>query len=242
MTRFIPATRLSEPDSPLASAIMYRAERPDHRPGDGGQRSTGAQAPSGVAPQLVRDRLQRVARLHRVAAGGALVIEPVDRIVALVEIGVGQGCRTVAERPRWPRILMHRDAEDIVGVRGGAVVGDVADADAVEIVVQLAGIAGREAVALVALQDLARRIVDEEHPAVTEGGWLHQLRGVTVIPRFLALIPFYACDTSFLFIRITKKRKSIGMRISYDTNIILVGKDFHPFRENSETIPALFRT
>lgn len=80
-----PSMRPLDAPSPLASAILYRTERPDGHPGDDRQRRTGAQAPRGIAVEVLRDACQAVAAAHGVAAARRALVERVDRIVVLRE-------------------------------------------------------------------------------------------------------------------------------------------------------------
>ena len=139
------------------------------------------------SPQdLIGDRLQRIARRHRVLRRGVLIRQPVDRIVGLIEIGIrrrhvdvrfqdvadGAVIEGAGVRAGGDGRAVLGDGCGIVDVRG-AVVADVADGDAVEVIVQLARIAARlVVVGLVALHHLAVHVVDQAdraRPPVGDG-------------------------------------------------------------------------
>ena len=138
--RLCPATRLSPSLRPLASAMRYQKFE--------------------IARDLLGDALQRVAALHRVARRRVLVGQPVDGVVAGVEVGVlGLGRGAVLEQARARLGL-------VVGDRGGvidaarAVVRHVAHLDAAEVVVarMRAGDVGVAVADRVALRDLALHV------------------------------------------------------------------------------------
>lgn len=121
-----------------------------------------------VAPQRIGDALQRVARLHRVSGGCAWISQPVDRIVALVEVRIRRARRgAIAERPCARYLDVFGDRGRVIDI-ARPVVRDVAYRHTVEVIMQLARIAGRTVgVRLITLQHLPVQCVDEAHCART---------------------------------------------------------------------------
>ena len=122
---------------------------------------------AGITPHRLRDGSERIPPLHHIPARGRGVAQPIDRVVALVEVGIGcaSGCSIAEGTIAGTCCCVLCDRGRIIDI-ARPVVRDIAHAHSVKVVMDLLRIAlGRSVVALLTGKDLAIHIRDEVHRA-----------------------------------------------------------------------------